>query len=143
MKIRQILSRKGLNVITIRPDQLIREAIKTLVVHQIGALVVVDSEQKPIGILSERDIIKRASQNEEIFTETVADLMTKNIITGIPQDETSSVAATMTQKRFRHLPIVEDGQLVGIVSIGDILQAERDQYRGEIDTLETRILAGE
>lgn len=141
MKIRQILSRKGLTVITIRPEQLIRDAIKTLVEHQIGALVVVNETKRPIGILSERDIIRRAAQNEAVFDETVADLMTKNIVTGIPQDETSSVAATMTQKRFRHLPILEDGELVGIVSIGDILKAERDQYRGEIDTLEARILA--
>ena len=143
MKIRQILSYKGMNVITIRPEQLIREAVKLLVERRIGALVVVDSDKKPVGILSERDIIRRAAENEAVFSETVADLMTKNIITGIPQDETSSVAATMTQKRIRHLPIVEDGDLVGIVSIGDILKAERDQYRGEIDTLETRILAGE
>ena len=143
MKIRQILSYKGMNVITIRPEQLIREAVKLLVERRIGALVVVDSDKKPVGILSERDIIRRAAENEAVFSETVTDLMTKNIITGIPQDETSSVAATMTQKRIRHLPIVEDGDLVGIVSIGDILKAERDQYRGEIDTLETRILAGE
>lgn len=143
MKIRQILSRKGMHVITIGPEQLIRDAIQLLVERQIGALVVVDADEKPIGILSERDIIHRAAENESVFSETVADLMTKNIITGIPQDETSSVAATMIQKRFRHLPIIEDGNLVGIVSIGDILKAERDQYRGEIDTLETRILAGE
>ena len=143
MKIRQILSYKGMNVITIRPEQLIREAVKLLVERRIGALVVVNSDKKPVGILSERDIIRRAAENEAVFSETVTDLMTKNIITGIPQDETSSVAATMTQKRIRHLPIVEDGDLVGIVSIGDILKAERDQYRGEIDTLETRILAGE
>ena len=143
MKIRQILSYKGMNVITIRPEQLIREAVKLLVERRIGALVVVDSDKKPVGILSERDITRRAAENEPVFSETLTDLMTKNIITGIPQDETSSVAATMTQKRIRHLPIVEDGDLVGIVSIGDILKAERDQYRGEIDTLETRILAGE
>ncbi|MCB9421388.1 MAG: CBS domain-containing protein [Ardenticatenaceae bacterium] len=143
MKIRQILSRKGVNVITVHPEQFIREAIALLVKHQIGALVVVDENRKPVGILSERDIIRRAAQNEALFSEKVADIMTKAIITGIPQDDTSSVAATMTQKRFRHLPIVEDGDLVGIISIGDILKAERDQYRGEIDTLETRIMAGE
>lgn len=143
MKIRQILSRKGMRVITIHPEQLIREAIAKLVAHKIGALVVVDAAEKPVGILSERDIIRRSAENEAVFSETVADLMTKDIITGIPQDDTSSVAATMTQRRFRHLPIMEDGQLVGIISIGDILKAERDQYRGEIDTLETLIMADE
>lgn len=143
MKVRQILARKGVNVITIHPEQLIREAVALLVHHRIGALVVVDENNKPVGILSERDIIRRAAQNEAVFSEAVADLMTKDIITGIPQDDISSVAATMTQRRFRHLPVVEDGDLVGIISIGDIVKAERDQYRGEIDTLETRIMAGE
>ena len=65
------------------------------------------------------------------------------MITGIPQDDIVSVAHTMTEMRFRHLPIVEDGLLVGIISIGDILKAERNKYRGEIDTLETQIMADE
>lgn len=143
MKIRQILASKGVNVITVRPEQSIRDAILLLVKHRIGALVVTGPDGKPVGILSERDIIRRAAENEAVFSESAADLMTKEIITGIPQDDTFSVAATMTEKRFRHLPIVDEGKLVGLVSIGDILKAERDQYRGEIDTLETRILAGE
>jgi CBS domain-containing protein len=100
-------------------------------------------DDKPVGILSERDIIRHAEENEALFSEPVANLMTKRVITGTPQDDTFSVAATMTEKRFRHLPIMEDDKLIGIVSIGDILKAERNQYRGEIDTLETRILAGE
>ena len=143
MKIREILAKKGKNVITIHPEQTVREAIALLVKHRIGALVVVGQENKPIGIYSERDIIRQAADHEAIFSDLVGDSMTRDVIIGSPQDDTYSVAATMTEKRFRHLPILEDGELIGIVSIGDILKAERDRYRGEIDTLETRILAGE
>jgi CBS domain-containing protein len=143
MKIQQILASKGMNVITVQPQQLVREAIALLAKHHIGALVVMGDEGKPVGILSERDIIRRAAESEDFFAESVANLMTERLITGIPEDDTFSVAATMTERRFRHLPIMDEGQLIGIVSIGDILKAERDQYRGEIDTLETRILAGE
>jgi predicted transcriptional regulator len=69
--------------------------------------------------------------------------MTKDVIIGLPQDDLISVAHTMIEKRFRHLPIMEHGELVGIVSIGDIVRCQRDQYQGEIDTLQTQIIADE
>ncbi|MCA9874012.1 MAG: CBS domain-containing protein [Anaerolineales bacterium] len=141
MKVRRILSTKGMRVITIGPGKQIRDAVALLSQHNIGALVVVDESNHPIGILSERDIIREAASNEDVFGLQVADLMTRDVITGMPGDDTHSLAHTMTDRRFRHMPIVDDGKLIGIVSIGDILKAERDQYRGEIDTLETQIMA--
>jgi CBS domain-containing protein len=142
MKVTQILAVKGTYVITIRPDQQIREAIALLAKHRIGALVVMDNvSTRPVGIISERDIINRAAEDEYLFSQRVEDLMTKEVITGIPQDDLVSVASTMTDRRIRHLPILEHDKLIGIISIGDILKAERDAYRGEIDTLETQILA--
>jgi CBS domain-containing protein len=141
MKVRSILATKGMNVITVGPHIPIRDAVKLLTTHNIGALVVVDEANKPIGILSERDIIRAAAENEALFTLLVSDLMTQQLITGTPGDDTFSVAHTMTEKHFRHLPILEEGKLIGIVSIGDIMKAERDRYRGEIDTLETQIMA--
>ena len=141
MKVRLILAKKGVNVITITPDKQIRQAIALLTEKNIGALVVVNEEQQPVGILSERDIIRRTAVDENVFSLTVDDLMTKQVITGLPNDDAFSIAHTMTEKRFRHMPILEDGKLVGIVSIGDIMKAERDRYRGEIDTLETQIMA--
>ncbi|MFO7684285.1 MAG: CBS domain-containing protein [Chloroflexota bacterium] len=141
MKVRSILATKGMNVITVAPHIPIRDAVKLLTTHNIGALVVVDEANKPIGILSERDIIRAAAENEALFTLLVSDLMTQQLITGTPGDDTFSVAHTMTEKHFRHLPILEEGKLIGIVSIGDIMKAERDRYRGEIDTLETQIMA--
>jgi len=141
MNVRRILTTKGGGVVTVRPDQTVREAIVLLAKHNIGALVAVDEENRPVGILSERDITRQLSKNEDLFTLPVSDLMTKNVITGMPQDDLKSVANTMTDKRIRHLPIVDQGKLCGIMSIGDVVKAQRDQYMGEVDTLQTQILA--
>lgn len=143
MKVRMILAKKGMNVITITPEQEIRQAVALLTEKNIGALVVVDEANQPIGILSERDIIRQAASDENVFSMKVADLMTKNVVTGLPNDDAFSIAHTMTERRFRHMPILEEGKLVGIVSLGDIMKAERNRYRGEIDTLETQIMADE
>ncbi len=140
MNIKRILATKGVNVVTIRPDQSIREAIALLAQYNIGALVVVDEANRPVGILSERDITRALARDENILSKSVSELMTKNVITGLPQDDIISVANTMTEKRIRHIPIVEQGKLVGIISIGDVVKAQRDQYKGEIDTLQTQIL---
>jgi CBS domain-containing protein len=141
MKVRLILAKKGMNVITITPDKQIRQAVALLTEKNIGALVVVDEEKQPVGILSERDIIRRAATDENVFSLPVRDLMTTPVITGLPNDDAFSIAHKMTERRFRHMPILEEGKLVGIVSLGDIMKAERNRYRGEIDTLETQIMA--
>jgi len=141
MNVRQLLAKKGVNVITVRPDSLVREAVQLLARHSIGAVVVTEEGGQPVGILSERDVVRAAASDEAVFSRPVSEIMTRDVVTGIPQDDTSSVAHTMTERRFRHLPIMEGGRLVGIISIGDIVKAERDKYRGEIDTLETQIMA--
>lgn len=144
MKVKRLLATKSGSVITVRPDQPIRDAVALLSRHNIGALVVVAAgSDLPVGIISERDIIRRAAENENVFSESVRDIMTKEVITGMPQDDLYSVIHTMTERRFRHLPVVDGEKLVGIISIGDVMKAQRDAYRGEIDTLETQILADE
>jgi CBS domain-containing protein len=143
MKVQTILATKGTKVITIRPEQTIRDAARLLAEHNIGALVVVNEARQPIGIISERDIIRSAAKHEDAFSQLVSQLMTKDVITGLPQDDVMSAAHTMTENRFRHLPIMERGELVGIVSIGDIVKFQRDQYKGEVDTLQTQIIADE
>lgn len=140
MNIARILATKSPNVITVSPKQTIREAIALLAGHNIGALVAVDEKRRPVGLLSERDIIRHAAQDEEVMSKTVDELMTKNVITGEPHDDLRAVAHTMTEKHFRHLPITEKGELIGIVSIGDLVKAERDQYEGEVYTLQSLIL---
>ena len=140
MKIQNILSKKGAHVVTINADQSIREAVATLVRHHIGALVVLNSANEPVAILSERDIIRAAVENEALFTLTVADLMTRELIVGTLDSDLSAVAHTMTEKRIRHVPVLDQGELVGIVSIGDVVKAQRDEYEGELYTLQIQIL---
>jgi CBS domain-containing protein len=140
MNIANVLAQKGVKVVTIPPQHTIRQALALLAEHNIGALVVVDEGQRPVGILSERDVVRAASRAEQqVFTRTVAELMTRNVIVGVPEDDLKSVGYTMTERRIRHLPVVEKGRLVGIVSIGDIVKAQRDQYEGLVDTLQTQI----
>jgi CBS domain-containing protein len=142
MNIANILARKGSMAVTVRPEQSIREALGLLERHNIGALIAVQGES-PVGILSERDIVREASRNEKFFTRTVADLMTRDVITGQPHDDLLTVAHTMTERRIRHLPVVDKDRLIGMVSIGDVVKAQRDHYQGEVDTLQTQLLAGE
>jgi CBS domain-containing protein len=142
MNIANILARKGSMAVTVRPEQSIREALTLLERHNIGALIAVQGE-RPVGILSERDIVREAAHNESFFTRTVADLMTRDVITGQPHDDLLTVAHTMTERRIRHLPVVDKDRLVGMVSIGDVVKAQRDHYQGEVDTLQTQLLAGE
>jgi CBS domain-containing protein len=140
MTVATILARKGLKVVTIRPEQTLREALAMLAQHSIGAILVTDARGGLVGILSERDIVREAVRNEKFFDLTVSAIMTSNVISGQPQDDVSAVATTMTNKRFRHLPVLDGGKIVGIISLGDIVKAQRDEYLGAIDTLETQII---
>lgn len=140
MKINSILSKKSSDVITIGPAKSISEAIALLAKHNIGALVVTEGDII-VGIISERDIVRKAVVLEDIFNTAVREVMTQDVIVGLPQDDIMSVANTMTERRFRHLPITDGGKLIGIISIGDVLKAQRDKYLGEIDTLETQLMA--
>lgn len=143
MNIAHVLARKGVKVFTIRPELSIRQALAALAEHNIGALVVVDEASHPVGILSERDIARAAARDENLFVRRVGELMTREVIVGMPEDDLKSVGNTMTDRRIRHLPVVEKGRLVGIVSIGDVVKALRDQYEGEVVTLQTQILEGQ
>ncbi|MFQ5610531.1 MAG: CBS domain-containing protein [Anaerolineae bacterium] len=143
MKVQGVLATKamGPGVITVRPEQPVREAVALLSEHNIGALVAVDEFEHPVGIVSERDIVREAASNEQVFAAPVSKIMTRNVITGLCQDDLKSVADTMTERRIRHLPVLDEGKLVGMISIGDVLKAQRDAYAGEVDTLQTQILA--
>jgi len=140
MTISSILARKGVTVVTIRPEQTLREALAMLARHSIGALVVADAAGVLVGILSERDIVREAVRNERFFDLTASAIMTRDVITGQPRDDLSAVAMTMTNKRFRHLPVLDGGKVVGVISLGDIVKAQRDEYLGAIDTLESQII---
>jgi CBS domain-containing protein len=143
MNIASLLASKGAKVVTIRPEQSVRDALQLLAQHNIGALVVIDGGTRPVGILSERDVVRAAAKSESMFADPVSRLMTRDVIVGLPSDDLVSVGVTMTEKRIRHLPVVEAGRLVGIVSIGDVVKAQRDKYQGEVDTLQIQLLDSE
>ena len=140
MTIATILARKGVKLVTIRPEQTLREALAMLAEHSIGVLVVMEAPGTLVGILSERDIVREAVRNERLFDRRVSAIMTREVITGQPGDDLNAVATTMTNKRFRHLPVLDGGKIIGVISLGDIVKAQRDEYLGAIDTLETQIL---
>ena len=143
MKIEHVLASKGMNVVTIGPAQSLTEAIAQLAMHNIGALVVMDEGGAPVGILSERDIVRELARNRDLSNRTVGQLMTPGIVTGSSGDDVKSALEVMVQKHFRHLPILDQGQLVGIVSLGDVVNAQLNEYEGEIETLETEKMEGE
>jgi CBS domain-containing protein len=132
MRIRDILRTKGHDVVTVGPDQPVLAAVRILAEHRIGALVVRSRDQVE-GIISERDILNlAASDPARLTSERVADVMTTEVIVGVPEDDLDYVMNIMTQNRIRHLPIVdEDGGLVGMVSIGDVVNAVRRSVEAE------------
>ncbi|MGO9195665.1 MAG: CBS domain-containing protein [Acidimicrobiales bacterium] len=123
MRIANLLASKGTAVATIRPDAAVIEAVAALVEHRIGALVVSLDGEHIEGILSERDIVMGLHDKEAaLLTEPVSSIMSSTVYTCAPGDDTDSLMSTMTERRVRHVPVVEDDVLVGIVSIGDIVK---------------------
>lgn len=142
MDVSRILAIKPEKIITIADDETIRTAVDMLTDHRIGALIVINKGGGLCGILSERDIVRRAAASDNIASLPVREVMTKDVVVGVPEDDVMSVAYVMTERRFRHLPVVdENGKVIGMISIGDVMKAQLDEYRGEIDTLETQIMA--
>jgi len=142
MQISTILAKKGSTVFTVKPDQTVREAVALLVDKRIGAVVVVEVTGRPVGIVSERDVVRELAKNENVLNEPVSRVMTSDVIIARPGDDTRAVSKTMTVRRFRHLPVMDHHELVGIVSIGDVVKAQLDEYEGEIETLQTRVEKG-
>jgi CBS domain-containing protein len=131
MRIRDILNAKGPDVITVAPDQPVLTAARILSEHGIGALVVRTADEI-VGIISERDILNLVSSDPAKLDRTrVSEAMTSNVIVGVPTDDLDYVMSIMTQNRIRHLPIVDDGELAGMVSIGDVVNAVRREVEAE------------
>src|SRR5712692_5956815 len=122
MTVRAILDLKGRDVTTITPHMTLGDAASLLSQHKIGALVVTGADRRVTGILSERDIVKAVSAGGAALEEKVAARMTREVITCGPQDTMAELMGHMTAGRFRHLPVVENGRLVGIISIGDVVK---------------------
>ena len=139
MKVSDILRTKGSEVVTVLPDQPIQDAVRTLVDNNIGAMVVFDGEMK--GIISERDVLRFAATDiQRLVGARVRDLMTAHVITTTPDADIQNVMDVMTEHRIRHLPVVANGSVCGIISIRDVVNALRQNVQAENAHLHAYIL---
>lgn len=143
MILTDILKRKGNRVIHISPGTSIGDAAKVMVENKIGAVLITDDEQRPIGIFTERDNLRVvADKTIDLSSVIVDDCMTRDVIVGMLTDSVEEAMALMTEQRVRHLPIVSEGLLVGLVSIGDVVKAVATKYDREIQYLHNFIQQG-
>ena len=143
MNVETILRNKGSWVATIRPDTTIAEAVETLNRERIGALVVSAEDNSVDGMLSERDIVIALDDyGTELLSRPVDEIMTRNIVTCDPADTVQELMAEMTNRRFRHIPVVRNGRLRGIVSIGDLVKNRLDEVEFEANSLRSFIAGG-
>ena len=136
VKISDILRHKGSAVTTIAPGATVTDLLAALAEHGVGALVVVDGPAV-VGIVSERDVVRQLHERgSALLAATVADLMSSPVLSCTTHDSVEDIAATMTGRRIRHLPVIDDGELVGIVSIGDVVLSrigQLEQDRGQLE----------
>jgi CBS domain-containing protein len=143
MNVETILRGKGEWVATIRPDATIAEAVDLLNRERVGALVVSEDAAEVAGVLSERDIVRALGRHgEDLLSRPVDDIMTRDVITCEPADTVAELMSEMTNRRIRHLPVVVDGRLRGIVSIGDVVKNRLDEVEFEASSLRSFIAGG-
>ena len=136
MKVQAMLAQKGDRVITVRSDMTVGEVVKVLHKERIGAVVVSDDGASVQGILSERDVVRGLVTNgTELLDTPVSGLMTKKVSTCAPNDDVHDIMAQMTRSRIRHLPVVVDGTLRGMISIGDVVKNRLEELETEANAL--------
>src|SRR6516165_2971832 len=139
MTLKSILKHKPAGYVAVAPDARVTDVLALLAEKHIGAVLVTDNGNL-VGILSERDVVRSLAHDGAATLEmTAAALMTKNPNTATPDFTVTQAMALMTEKRFRHLPILEDGTLTGLVSIGDVVKAVIEQSQQEVETLRTYV----
>ena len=147
MTVKAILSHKGNDVVTIEPTATLCDAAKILDEHGIGAVVITGADQRMLGILSERDIVRRLAHSArvaggyQLYDEPVEKVMTRQVVTCKESDTVYELMDRMTTGKFRHLPVIEDGRLAGIVSIGDVVKHRLAAMALESNTLREELLS--
>lgn len=132
MSVKEILSKKGARVLTVPRTSPIPDAIERMEREKVGALVVSDNGHDIHGIVSERDVLRAlAQEGAALLAMTVADIMTSRVESCTPEDNIKRVMSVMTQRRFRHMPVVDDDGLCGIVSIGDVVKQRLEEAETE------------
>ncbi|WP_373356548.1 CBS domain-containing protein [Pseudoroseicyclus sp. CXY001] len=142
MLVSQILATKGASgVMCVAPDAAVSDVVRLLSDKRIGAVVVSADGQVPVGILSERDIVREIGRRGAACLDDAAEaMMTADPVTCTPDDHADSVLRMMTEGRFRHLPVMEGGAMVGLISIGDVVKARLAELAMEKDALEGMIM---
>jgi CBS domain-containing protein len=136
MRINDVLHRKGGDVVTVKPDDTVSRLLELLAEHRIGALVVSVDGQSIEGIVSERDVVRQLHRRgPDILSVTVSQIMTTSVETCDLDADTQDLAQQMTDRRIRHIPVVHEGRLLGIVSIGDVVKQRLDELQTERDSL--------
>ena len=143
MTIARILKNKGTDVIGVGPGEDLATVARTLVRHRLGAVLVRDEAGEVLGIVSERDIVRALAEEEGILDgRTAADVMTRKLFTAAPETPITRALEMMTDRRVRHLPVMEDGKLRGIVSIGDLVKARIEEAVTEAAALREYVTTG-
>jgi CBS domain-containing protein len=132
MHVNNILSAKGGHVVSIGPTATLETAARTLAEHKIGALVVLGPDRRIVGILSERDIVRvLAEQGASALTQPLSQVMTRKVFTCSPSETIGVIMERMTAGKFRHVPVIEQDQVVGVVSIGDVVKYRLQEMEHE------------
>ncbi|MBL8660290.1 MAG: CBS domain-containing protein [Rhodospirillales bacterium] len=136
MYVSDILKFKGDKVLSLTADEPISAAIAMLTTNRIGAVLVVDAKGGIAGIVSERDLVRAMHKfGKDLFDRRVSDLMTTTVVTCSPKDPLAAIMGMMTSQRFRHVPVVDEGKLVGMISIGDVVKNRIEEAQFEVDAL--------
>ena len=138
MLVRDILNKKGNKVFTASKNTYIGEIAITLAKENIGAIVIVEKDVV-IGILSERDIVRGFTEKKSVRNTKASELMTKSVITCNTKNATEELLELMVKKHFRHIPVVENNKLIGIISIGDLVKDRTKRLKKEIDQLKSYV----
>lgn len=140
MTVASILSGKGGKVVTGSPGNSLETISSILAQHKIGAIVILEADGKVCGIASERDVVRQiAGQGVAALASPVSSCMTKKVISCTPESTVDQVMGTMSEGKFRHLPVIKDGELVGIISIGDVVKRKIEQAEREAEDLKQYI----
>jgi CBS domain-containing protein len=143
MRIADVLRTKGLTVATVEPGTTITELLAALAEHNIGAMVVMAADGTLAGIVSERDVVRRLNEHGvALLDRTVSEIMTSEVFTCGPDDSVDSLTVMMTERRIRHVPVLADGRLAGIVSIGDVVKSRIKKLEEDQQQLEAYITQG-
>jgi CBS domain-containing protein len=140
MTVKEILSHKGIDVVTTEPHASIAEAVKLLAARRIGAVVVTGADRRIVGILSERDVVRAlAEKGPAVLDGPIAEVMTRKVTTCGLGDTVKELMERMTEGKFRHVPVVDQGRLAGIISIGDVVKSRVHEMEQESAALQEYI----